>query len=294
MGTDNPNKLYINRWLFGTQGQKVLNSWFTFTINENRSIKNVDFIGTDLFMVIEEASNVTLEKLPFESDYKEQYASFEYHLDHKVTESDITVSYNTATKKTTFTLPYRLRANMNVVGRYTAPNQTSTFIDLNGTTQTLKAGTIVKTTNATDGTTSTIEANGDYTNAKVIIGEPFDMHYRFSKQRITESPTQSSAEIISSRLQLHHFYIKYEMTGFFKVEVTPEYRDTSTHKFSGRLLGAASSAIGEINLATGTFRVPIMTRADRVDIDVRNITFLPTLLASAEFEAMFNMRSRRM
>ena len=76
--------------------------------------------------------------------------------------------------------------------------------------------------------------------------------------------------------------------------VTPEYRDTSTHKFSGRLLGAASSAIGEINLATGTFRVPIMTRADRVDIDVRNITFLPTLLASAEFEAMFNLRSRRM
>tara|TARA_Y200000002_G_scaffold20298_1_gene15615 strand:- start:7624 stop:10071 length:2448 start_codon:yes stop_codon:yes gene_type:complete len=294
LGTDTPNKLYINRWLYGTQGQKVLNSWFTFTINENRSIKNVDFIGTDLFMVIEEASNVTLEKLPFESDYKEANATFEYHLDHKVTEAEVTVAYNTLTKKTTFTLPYRLRAAMNVVGRYTASNETSTFIDLNGTTQSLKAGTIVKTTNLTDGTTTTIEANGDYTNAKVIIGEPFEMHYRFSKQRITESPTQSSAEIISSRLQLHHFYIKYEMTGFFKVEVTPEYRDTSTHKFSGRLLGAASSAIGQINLASGTFRVPIMTRADRVDIDVKNITFLPTLLASAEFEAMFNMRSRRM
>tara|TARA_B100000214_G_scaffold375112_1_gene360113 strand:+ start:1259 stop:3706 length:2448 start_codon:yes stop_codon:yes gene_type:complete len=293
LGTDNPNKLFINRWLFGTQGQKVLNSWFTFTINPNRRIKNVDFIGTDLFMVIEEDNVVTLEKLPFESDYKEEYASFEYHLDHKVTESGVTVTYNTTTKKTTFTLPYRLRANMNVVGRYTAPNQTSTFIDLNGTTQTLKAGTIVKTTNQTDGTTSTIEANGDYTNAKVIIGEPFEMHYRFSKQRITESPQQSSAEIVSARLQLHHFYIKFEETGFFKVEVTPEHRDTSTHKFSGRLLGAASSAIGEINLATGTFRVPIMSRADRVDIDVKNITFLPTLLASAEFEAMFNMRSRR-
>ena len=294
LGTDTPNKLYINRWLYGTQGQKVLNSWFTFTINENRSIKNVDFIGTDLFLVIEEANNVTLEKLPFESDYKEANATFEYHLDHKVTESEITVAYNTLTKKTTFTLPYRLRATMNVVGRYISSTETSTFIDLNGTTQSLKAGTIIKTTNLTDGSTTTIEANGDYTNAKVIIGEPFEMHYRFSKQRITESPTQSSAEIISSRLQLHHFYIKYESTGFFKVEVTPEYRDTSTHKFSGRLLGAASSAIGQINLASGTFRVPIMTRADRVDIDVKNITFLPTLLASAEFEAMFNMRSRRM
>ena len=296
LGTDNPNKLFINRWLFGGQGQKVLNSWFTFTINANRRIKNIDFIGTDLFLVIEEDNVVTLEKLPFESDFKETNSEFEFHLDHKVTEGStgVSIAFNAGTNKTTFTLPYRLRAEMNVVGRYLASGETSTFVDPNGTTQTLKPATIIQTTNLTNGSTTTIEAEGDYRNAKVIIGEPYDMHYRFSKQRITESPQQNSAEIISSRLQLHHFYIKFEKSGFFQVEVTPENRDTSTHKFSGRLLGAASSAIGELNLETGTFRVPIMSRADRVDIDVKNKTFLPTLLASAEYEAMFHMKSRRM
>ena len=294
VGTDNPNKLFINRWLFGGQGQKVLNSWFTFTINENRSIKNVDFIGTDLFLVIEEANTVTLEKIPFESDFKETNADFEYHLDHKVTEADVTVSYNSSTDKTTFTLPYRLRAKMDIVGRFLASNETSTFVDINGVTQTLKPATVIQSTNLTNGSTTTIEASGDYRNAKFIIGEPYDMHYRFSKQRITETPQQNSAEIISSRLQLHHFYIKFEKSGFFQVEVTPELRDTSTHKFSGRFLGAASAAIGQLNLETGTFRVPIMSRADRVDIDVKNKTFLPTLLASAEYEAMFHMKSRRM
>ena len=294
VGTDNPNKLFINRWLFGNQGQKVLNSWFTFTINENRSIKNVDFIGTDLFLVIEEANTVTLEKIPFESDFKETNADFEFHLDHKVTEADVTVAYNSSTDKTTFTLPYRLRAKMNIVGRYLASTETSTFVDVNGVTQTLKPATVIQSTNLTNGSTTTIEANGDYRNAKFIIGEPYDMHYRFSKQRITETPQQNSAEIISSRLQLHHFYIKFEKSGFFQVEVTPELRDTSTHKFSGRFLGAASAAIGQLNLETGTFRVPIMSRADKVDIDVKNKTFLPTLLASAEYEAMFHMKSRRM
>ena len=296
LGTDNPNKLFINRWLFGGQGQKVLNSWFTFTINANRRIKNIDFIGTDLFLVIEEDNVVTLEKLPFESDFKETNSEFEFHLDHKVTEGStgVSIAFNAGTNKTTFTLPYRLRGEMNVVGRYLASGETSTFVDPNGTTQTLKPATIIQTTNLTNGSTTTIEAEGDYRNAKVIIGEPYDMHYRFSKQRITESPQQNSAEIISSRLQLHHFYIKFEKSGFFQVEVTPENRDTSTHKFSGRLLGAASSAIGELNLETGTFRVPIMSRADRVDIDVKNKTFLPTLLASAEYEAMFHMKSRRM
>ena len=294
VGTDNPNKLFINRWLFGNQGQKVLNSWFTFTINENRSIKNVDFIGTDLFLVIEEANTITLEKIPFESDFKETNADFEFHLDHKVTEADVTVAYNSSTDKTTFTLPYRLRAKMDIVGRFLASNETSTFVDINGVTQTLKPATVIQSTNLTNGSTATIEANGDYRNAKFIIGEPYDMHYRFSKQRITETPQQNSAEIISSRLQLHHFYIKFEKSGFFQVEVTPELRDTSTHKFSGRFLGAASAAIGQLNLETGTFRVPIMSRADKVDIDVKNKTFLPTLLASAEYEAMFHMKSRRM
>ena len=153
------------------------------------------------------------------------------------------------------------------------------------------AGQIIETTNLTDGSTSTITANGDYRNSKFIIGEPFEMHYRFSKQRITEQQGQS--ELLSGRLQIHHFYIKYEDAGFFQVEVTPQNRNTSIHKFSGRLLGANSSVIGQINLDTGTFKVPVMSKSDRVNIDIKNKTFLPTRIASAEYEGVFHMKSRR-
>ena len=294
LGTDNPNKLYINRWLYGNDFSKILNSWFTFTINSNRSIKNVDFIGTDLYAVIEEANNVTLEKIPFETDFTESNATFEYHLDHKVTEATTGVSTAFSSGVTTFTVPYRLRASMNIIGRYLGSGETSTYVDANGATKTLVPGQVIQTTNTSDGSTSTITATGDYRNSKFIIGEPYEMHYRFSSQRLTSgSGNEGGSELISGRLQLHHFYIKFEDTGFFKVEVTPEFRTTSTHEFTGNLLGAASSTIGQINLETGTFRVPIMSRADRVNIDVKNSTFLPTQLSSAEYEAMFHMRSRR-
>ena len=296
LGSDNTNKLYINRWLYGNQGQKILNSWFTFTINSNRSFKNVDFIGTDLFAVVEEANKVTLEKIPFETDFTEANADFQFHLDHKVTEATtgVSIAYSSGTGLTTFTVPYRLRADMNVVGRYLADGETSTFVDAQGNTKTLKPGQVLTTTNTSNGSTSTITATGDFRNSKFIIGEPYEMHYRFSSQRLTAGGSgQSGSEFISGRLQLHHFYIKFEDSGFFKVEVTPENRDTSTHKFTGRLLGSASSSIGQINLETGTFRVTIMSRADRVNIDVKNDTFLPTQLSSAEYEAMFHMRSRR-
>jgi len=294
LGSDNPNKLYVYRWLYGGDGQKALSSWFTYSINTNRSILNVDFIGTDLFAVIEEANKVTLEKIPFETEFRETNASFEYHLDHKVTEATtgVSVSYSSGTGLSTFTVPYRLRANMNIVGRYLGSGETSTFVDAQGNTKTLTSGQVLSTTNLTNGSTSTITATGDFRNSKFIIGEPFEMHYRFSKQRLTEQGA-GSPEYVGGRLQIHHFYIKYEDAGFFKVEVTPENRDTSIHKFTGRLLGSASASIGQINLDTGTFKVPIMSKSDRVDIDVKNDTFLPTRLASAEFEGVFHIRSRR-
>ena len=295
LGTENPNKLYVNRWLYGDGFSKALNAWFTYTFNSNRSILNIDFIGTDLIMVVEEANGVTLEKIPFETNFREANADFEYHLDHKVTEATtgVSVSYSSGTGLSTFTVPYRLRANMNIVGRYLANGETSTFVNAQGNTKTLVSGQALTTTNATNGSTSTITATGDFRNSKFIIGEPYEMHYRFSQQRLTQGGG-GATELISGRLQIHHFYIKYEDSGFFQVEVTPENRDTSLHKFTGRLLGAASASIGEINLDTGTFKVPIMSKSDRVDIDVKNNTFLPTLLARAEYEGVFHMRSRRM
>ena len=292
LGTDNPNKLYVNRWLYGEGFTKALNAWFTYTINSNRSILNIDFIGTDLIMVIEEANGVTLEKIPFETDFREPNAEFEYHLDHKVTEatSGVSVTYDVASGLSTFTVPYRLRKEMNIISRYIGSGETNNFVDAQGNTRTFVSGQVLTSTNATNGSTSTITATGDYRNSKFIIGEPYEMHYRFSQQRLTQG---SASELISGRLQIHHFYIKYEDSGFFQVEVTPENRDTSLHKFTGRLLGAASASIGQINLDTGTFKVPIMSKSDRVNIDVKNNTFLPTLLASAEYEGVFHMRSRR-
>jgi len=295
LGTDNPNKLFVYRWLYGPDGNKALSAWFTFTINSNRSILNVDFIGTDLFAVIEEANKVTLEKIPFETDFRETNANFEYHLDHKVTEATtgVSVSYSSSTGLSTFTVPYRLRAKMNIIGRYLSSTETSTFVDAQGNTQNLVSGQVIKTTNTTNGSTSTITATGDFRNSKFIIGEPYEMHYRFSKQRLTEQGA-GSPEYVGGRLQIHHFYLQYEDAGFFIVEVTPENRDTSVHKFTGRLIGSASATIGQINLDTGRFKVPIMSKSDRVDIDIKNNTFLPTRLASAEYEGVFHIRSRRL
>ena len=150
IGSDNPNKLYINRWLYGDRGQKILNAWSTFILNSSKTILNVDFIDTDLFMVVRNSNNVTsIEKLPFESNFTETNADFEFHLDHKLTEAStgVSVAYVASTNTTTWTLPYRTYAQMAVVGRHLASGETSTFIAAaNQSATTLKPGQVISTT----------------------------------------------------------------------------------------------------------------------------------------------------
>ena len=392
LGSTNPNKLYVNKWLYGNDGKKLLNAWFTYTFATDRHIKNIDFIGTDLFVVTEDApedgfaSEYNLEKIPFEPNFTEPNSTYEYRLDRKVTESTagVSVAYNTTNALSTITMPFRLDKQMNVVTRDLLPAEHATYT----TTTSNNIVTITKTnhgfvtdeqvevvlpssdiTNFADLTVETIaeyvaqggntgitglfiitkvdnntftlvspsnlgsntniictvressyvttfknekittspgqlilsgnlvggnkniETAGDIRHAKFIVGEPYEMHYRFANQRLTESPGQGS-ELISGRLQLKHFYIKFEDTGFMKVEVTPDNNTTSTYELT-TIVGTDESIIGSTTLDTGTFKVPIMSRADRVIIDVKNSTHLPTNLTSAEYEANFHMRSAR-
>ena len=393
LGAKDPHILYVNKWLYGGKGEKVLNAWFTYTFNNDRAIKNIDFIGSDLFLVTEDivdsgvAAEVNLEKIPFEPDFKEPNSDYQFYLDRKITEatSGLSMSYSTVTQLTTVTCPYLLDSQMKIVARDFAPatvakytsttsNNTVTItlanhgfvtddqvevvlpssninnfairtveeinnfvendpninattgkfiitkvddntftlvtssnlgnitntvcttresgyiIDRFGNREDVIPGQILLSVNLVGGNKNII-AIGDIRKAKFILGEPYEMHYRFAKQRLTESPTQGS-ELISGRLQLKHFYLKFEETGFMKVEVTPDSNTTSTYEFTSTL-GTEASTIGTVNLETGTFKVSVLSRADRVTIDIKNATHLPSNITSAEYEATFYMRSNR-
>jgi hypothetical protein len=394
LGSSNTNKLYVNKWLYGAKSEKILNSWFTFTFSPGRIIRNIEFIGTDLFLVTEKLvkdgqnTEINLEKLIFEPDFKEPHSTFEYRLDRKLTQASpgVSLSYNSSTNQTTITCPYTFEEQMtavaapvapNAVARYnsttsnntvtiTYPNHgfitndlvsvtffsnpgnveqhggfgisdlvtitvvdantftftTSTnggnntnnictaqlipfFADENGTLRNSVPGHIFDTFEHDLGTANLV-APGDLRHARFIIGESYEMHYRFAKQRLTESPTQGN-ELISGRLQIKHFYLKFENTGFMKVEVAPldsSYdidnttgienklvQPSSTYEFSS-FLGTTEKEKGAL-LKTGTFKVPVMARSNKVTIDVKNKTYLPTNLTSAEYEAFFYMRSNR-
>ena len=136
LSSSESNKLYINKWLYGSNNEKLLNSWFIYTFDEGRSIKNIDFIGSELFIVSEDdtyvgsTSRVYLEKLPFQTDVKEPNCDYEYHLDRKITESTpgLSITYDASTNLSEITCPYRLdTARMRVVSKHLAPSVRATY-----------------------------------------------------------------------------------------------------------------------------------------------------------------------
>ena len=286
--------LYINRWLYGEDSKKVLNSWSEISIgNASTKILNIDFIDTDLYLVVEEANQTVLVKLPFEDDYSMEHASgdviqlpVEAHLDDKINEATtgFSIAYDTGTKRSTFTFPYKLRETPTIIGRYCKQetdlaashstaysSETSTYVNLKGETKTLEPFQSVPTstvTTANAGTIQTVTAEGDYRNSKLLMGYTFLSSYVFSQQKLIDKST--NAPILSSRVQMRYFYLNYENTGSFGVEVMPE-GNVYSYKFNFNKLGTTSankllgSQIIKLN-STGEFVNQVETEVNTTEI----------------------------
>jgi hypothetical protein len=87
--------------------------------------------------------------------------------------------------------------------------------------------------------------------------------------------------------------VNYEDTGFFKIQVTPEARTTNEYEFTGVVLNQASSTIEDVILSDGTFRFPVQSKNDRVNISVTSDSYLPCAFQNAEWEGFYHIRSRR-
>jgi len=311
------NDIYINRWLYGEDFNKVLNSWFALNLYTDYNILNIDFIGSDLFLVVESATETVLLKLPFKSKHVEPYApggednSCEFHLDFKVTEATtgVSITYDSNTKLSTFTFPYKLYGTPKIVGRFLdriflgGTDETSTYVDSKGNTKTLDVGETIETSTIAfndKGTTSVVTATGDYRNSKVIMGYEFSSMYVFSTQKLIDQKT--NAPILGGRFQLLNFYLKYERTAFFETSVSSPNGGYSRYKFTPNLLGvrhstgstgSATQPLSKLRTQKGVFKFPVMAKADMTSIEISNRSFLPAQFLSAEYEAMYHSRSRR-
>lgn len=268
LSSESRTKLYVYKW-YSDGKQKLQSSWSTWELASGSSILDIQIIENTLYMVVNRSDGVYLESIDLQY-LDDSGLGFNVRADRKFTQ---TGSYDSATDTTTWTLPYQY---------------TGTVIAVKSGSWPTRKGVDITTTRPTN---TTVAATGDYSTHPVILGIPYTMTYEFSEQHVREKDGKQSVQ--SGRLQLRTMRLNYEDTGFFRITVTPEARQTYEYEFAGVVLNQASSTIEDVILSDGTFRFPVQSKNDRVAIKIVSDSYLPVAVQNAEWEGFYNIRSQR-
>jgi hypothetical protein len=266
------NSLYIYQW-FISNSQRLQSAWHKWTIGNsaNTEILNVDFIGTDLYLIVKRSDGTYIEKMDCAPASVDSGANYLTHLDRKLDNTEIvSETFNAGTNQTTIILPYAIDSTMKLVGKSGGTNLAGQ--DINITSQ---SGT-------------SIIVSGDITAFDYFIGEAYNFTYTFSQQYLalgTSSTTGSRTRIREGRLQIRNWTVSYNDTGFFQSAVTPVARSTSTSTFTGTIAGIG--LLGNVNLEDGDFTFSVQSQNENLTISLTNNSHLPSNFVNAEWEGYY-------
>ena len=128
--------------------------------------------------------------------------------------------------------------------------------------------------------------------ANVFVGLPFTSTYELSPQYVREDTGRGRIAISSGRYQIRTISFDYADSGYLKVSVTPQNRDTDVTEMTGYVVGT-SGTIDAPAISSGTLRVPIACRNTEFTCILTTDSHLPAYVTQAEVEGYYHRRSRR-
>ena len=287
LSSDEVNTLYIYQW-FVSDGRRLQSAWHKWIIgsipfgDSGTIILNVDFIGTDLYLVTNRSSDgIFLEKIDCAPAAVDPGSTFLTYLDRKLDDTQVIKLYDPITNQTTITLPYSVQAgdgvyDIRVVGRQGSINTPGVEFPIVSKFQ------------------NDVVVTGDLTFLNFFIGVQYEFRYRFSQQYLalgqSTSGSGSRTRIREGRLQIRNWTVSYDNTGHFQVFVQPQARDLSTYTFTALTLGAGTA--GTVNLEDGFFNFAVQSRNENLIVELFNDTHLPSNFVNAEWEGYYVSQSR--
>ena len=261
ISNDEPNTIYIYNY-FWNNNQKVLSAWSKFTFTGE--IRGIDFLESTLYAVMTtgegETGETNLVQLPLQAGLTDS-AGY-------VTNLDMRIFASVLANEDEITLPY-------------TPADDSVEVY---TTDGLSLGC----SNVGAAVTLSTPVSAD---TAVWVGIPYTMKYTFSEQLFKAQAGNGKSPSNAAKLMIRNGSVYYDKSAFFKVKVTPKFRDTYENVFTPDVVG--SSTIGSLSLDSGFFRFPVFTKPQDTAITIENDSALPSTFQSAEFESFVQSRSNR-
>lgn len=279
LSTDNPHEICVYKYLWNNN-EKLQSAWFKWVFTGG--VLGAAFLETKIYLVMQYADGLYLEVMDVQPGLMDEGREYEVVLDRKVTEQTVTnLHWNSYTRTTTFTMPYPIPAEAKGVklvilkDEKMSPEEVPLVTSFSGREVTVQA---------------------DLRVAEFTVGLVVPSRFTFSKQYMREKNSQGTgAAILGGRLQLRNMRISYHNSGYFQVGVTPMHRSTSIYTFTGRETGLQSATLGPPEFVgnTGTFPVPLPSKADQTEVFIQSDSHLPFHFVNAEWEGFYHLRSTR-
>jgi hypothetical protein len=273
LSSDNPNSLYVYQFFWEASGGSLTNrqnAWHEWTF-PNKSVYWCDFVEGTLMTLTKYVNGANneyyLEGLNVSRPPQNNNELF--LLDRQISSSittdlgSTTFSYNAATNKTTVTLPYKtVNPSQFVVIKQDAADNNEA-----------KKRWIVKN-NVPAGVTSFVcDSLGDFTDSSWVFGEQFTFTFQPPvlmplSRAATENTFVGSR---TGRLQLRYIDFYYNDSRYFKVEITPKFRDKTTYEFDRRDPLNGNIVISEEEeFEQAKFRAHVFSKNDQVTVELVN------------------------
>lgn len=269
---EEPNALYIYK-MYSDGGAKAQSAWARWTYGTNSKIKWMEVIDGELYMVLSRNGTVFFEKTFLRYELSQDKHPYQLAMDRQVS---VTGVYDVTTNLTTWTTPYHHQNASSIVLSTDFP-----------------VGQVGEVLTLQYPSNNTITAVGNYSGGDALIGEVFTSSVTLSNL-YPRDPNNLRIAITSGRFQLRNIGFNFKTTGFFKVEITPEFRQPVTFQFTGRVVGSGTSKVGVAPVEElGQFRVPVRANSTKVKIRIYNDTEKPFNITSIDYVGYFNEITRQ-
>lgn len=269
------SKLFIYKYFY-SGNEKLQSSWSQWTFESGGTILSCDFIKSVLYLVISRSDGLYFEKMDLGLGASLLGEPYQVNLDRKVK---------------------IFPASMTFDGTYTTINLTGVGFVPTGTewrVVTHGGGAVTAAQILVPFSISPLRFTGDLRASNLTFGRRYTFSYTMSVLYL-RTPSKGGGQMVvtEGRTQIRNLGFVHSDSGYYQVSVTPENRATYTYTYTGRVLGTPSATVGLQGLPNGVFTCPVMSQNTRANIVVTSDHPTPMALLSADWEAFYVDRSRR-
>ncbi|MAA50613.1 MAG: hypothetical protein CMP83_10615 [Gammaproteobacteria bacterium] len=298
-GTDFRNRIYTYKYFFRNQGggvERAQSSWSYWQFEGVDEVLQILCVEETLYLLMRYGNDVYLEKMSVKDRQEETAmpAPYAMLLDRRVdtttdTPTAVRMSkgvYDKQKNETTFTLPYTAKAKTQIWTMWNLTDPTSTGPVLVG--------------EASSGTS--VVASGDFSGHDCVVGEPYQFRYRFTKFKMVKDIGGGKAAVNAMRTQVRTAKLRYHESGYFKVMVMPEYRDSGEYVYDGTISGVRNATIGKPALSNmsgdsvryfeGVFNIPIYGQGEQIFVEIQSDRPIPCKFSTCEWVALLTTRAQ--